>query len=306
MTYAAGLFALLHSTAGAELYAQNTPYFDMVLYFEDAVGNRDSVSFGYDQDASSNLDIEWGEEEITTPFGAIFEVRIAEPTINAEKLSKRIIGGAVPFVGSQCLDGRTFFIYIHAINQPVKVWWDNTALNTNECFVSGWIIDNIRHHLAVVSVDEFSPTYYCLGAVDSAYFSLADTMGQFDPPRIFIEKEVEGIGLKPIPGLEVAVMPLGAYSPCYWVETGTEEKFGITGEISVFPNPADTWIKLILDNQKLEELRLFNQKGQLIKVVFGDSMASKNIDVSELPNGSYFLQVKIKDNRYYAGRFVKQ
>jgi len=88
MTYAAGLFALLHSTAGVGLYAQNTPYFDMVLYFEDAVGNRDSVSFGYDQDASSNLDIEWGEEEITAPFDAIFEVRIAEPTINAEKLPR--------------------------------------------------------------------------------------------------------------------------------------------------------------------------------------------------------------------------
>lgn len=306
MTYAAGLFVLLLFKIETDLYAQNAPYFDMFLHFEDAVGNRDSVSFGYDLNASSNLDIEWGEVEITSPFDSVFEVRIAEPTVNAEKLSKRIVQRTVPFVGSPCLDGGIAFIYIHAINQPVKVWWDNTNLNTNECFVSGWIIDNIRHHLAVVSVDEFNPTYYCLGAVDSAYFGLVDTMGQFDPPRIFIEKEVEGIGLKSIPGLEIAIMPLGAYSPCYWVETRTDEIFSITGEIDVFPNPANRRIRLILEDELIEELRIFNAKGQLIETVSGMIVEGQDIDVSHLLSGVYFFQAKTNGMRFYTGKFVKQ
>lgn len=306
MTYAAGLFVLLLFKTEVGM-AQNAPYFDMFLYFEDAVGNRDSVSFGYDPDASGDLDIAWGEEEITTHFNAVFEVRVAEPTANAEKLSKRVIGDAVPFVGSSCLDGRVFYIYMWAINQPVKVWWDRTPLVTNECFVSGWIIDNILHSLAVLPVDEFSPNYYCLGALDSAYFSLADTMGQFDPPRIFIEKEVEGMGLKNIPGLEVAVMPLGAYSPCYWVQTSTNERIGISGEITVFPNPSTTWIKPMLNNQEeTEEFRIFNQKGQLVSVVFEALMQDEYVDISTLSGGIYFFQVKTRGGIYYTGRFVKQ
>jgi len=107
------------------LRAQQTPYFGMNLYFEDAIGNRDTVFFGYDIDATNELEAEWGEYEMTEPFDSVFDVRIGEFADNRAFLTDHLVSETGMFINdTTCFTGSGAIVYIYAINQPVKIWWD--------------------------------------------------------------------------------------------------------------------------------------------------------------------------------------
>lgn len=53
--------------------------FSFELYFEDALGNRDTLVLGYDPLATDSIDIAFGEENIIAqPWDSVFEVRISD------------------------------------------------------------------------------------------------------------------------------------------------------------------------------------------------------------------------------------
>lgn len=54
------------------------PLFQTVIWFEDAVGNRDSVNIGFNLEAKwDTLNPNFGEALLDTPFDSIFEVRVS-------------------------------------------------------------------------------------------------------------------------------------------------------------------------------------------------------------------------------------
>src|SRR5690554_7600324 len=54
-----------------------TPEFEFQLYFEDAAGNRDTVTLGYDQLATDTINSQFGEVNLlNTPWGNGLDVRI--------------------------------------------------------------------------------------------------------------------------------------------------------------------------------------------------------------------------------------
>ena len=127
-----------------EVAAQQSPMFETNIFFEDARGNRDTISVGYDSLATFDLDTSFGEIEIIKPFDSIFEVRagIFDPRYR-EKLSKRIISGTEKIIGSpnDCFDGDNILFYIWAKYQPVKISWDRSTFKNNAC-VKGSLISN--------------------------------------------------------------------------------------------------------------------------------------------------------------------
>lgn len=59
--------------------AQQTPEFEFHLYFEDALGNRDTITIGYDESGTQGLDVQFEEIDITNePWDSNFEVRVSE------------------------------------------------------------------------------------------------------------------------------------------------------------------------------------------------------------------------------------
>ncbi|GAB4497385.1 MAG: hypothetical protein OHK0019_30910 [Saprospiraceae bacterium] len=52
--------------------------FEMLIYFEDAIGNKDTVIVGYDPDANTyDVNPQFGEVWLDTPFDSVFEVRVS-------------------------------------------------------------------------------------------------------------------------------------------------------------------------------------------------------------------------------------
>ena len=77
-------------------------------------------------------------------------------------------------------------------------------------------------------------------------------------------------------------------------ETLTNAKF------SMFPNPANTIIYIYTDKEILQ-VDIFNPLGQLVKTV-----KTKNIPISELTNGIYFVKVTWKSGNIWTNKLIKE
>ncbi len=301
------IFFILLIATTPNLHAQLEPFFEMTLHFEDAVGNRDSVSFGYDINATADLEAEWGEFEITAPFDSVFEVRIAEPTINKDKLTKHLVTLTGYFVNdTSCYEGAGIRLYINAVHQPIKIWWDKEQLLDNECFRGGFVINHVLDELAgPIAPNEIPPLFYCMAAVDTAYFDVSEeTMSTSEWPVVSIEKEVEGQGVQTVYGLRLNIVPWWSFTPCYWVTTVNE--IVKIDEISLYPNPTVDKITPIMTDkyQEIQKAVIYDSMGRQLWQD-GALNFTKEIDVSSFKSGLYRLVIYSEDS-VFVGSFVKR
>lgn len=301
---------------GQVAFGQPIAQFETALYFEDAIGNRDSVIVGYDTLATHDIDPEFGEQELISPFDSIFEVRAgADDFIFRHKLSKKIIteGSPVfgPFPPEDCYPGTRIFIYIWAKHQPVKVSWNRAVFAEPRCYRATALLNHWLDELAgPLTPDEIPPEYACLAAEDSIYFDMSEehlTSGQhgvFIDQRIRLEKEVEGLGLQTIYGLRFfpAATPFD-FSPCYWVPSGQQEPS--TGPVALFPNPtAGTAYFSLPEGVEAVHWQVFSINGALMREQ--RAAWAGRVELAGLPTGLYQLLVQGSDGKRYGGRVVKQ
>lgn len=115
-------------------FAQQKAWWETTIYFQDAKGNMDSVIIGHDKEANGTFNPQIGEENITSPWDSVFEVRMTHyfSFNNGKKpalLSKKIIAaneqGFHPMY--QCLYvNETICLFIRAKYFPVIVSWNKT------------------------------------------------------------------------------------------------------------------------------------------------------------------------------------
>ena len=113
--------------------------FKMKLWFQDAVGNKDSIELGYDLLATDSIDSQYGEtNSITTPWSNNFEVRISNEWKNrfnnnqsgTYHTKKQIVKKQLCSIPHSVTA-----IDIKAQHWPVTVSWDST-LNFTDCYNS--------------------------------------------------------------------------------------------------------------------------------------------------------------------------
>lgn len=76
----------------------------------------------------------------------------------------------------------------------------------------------------------------------------------------------------------------------------------IESEMKIFPNPANDFITLKgIDLNKVDNLYIYNIKGQKVNV----NLMSKQIDISKLKSGVYFISFRY-DNENYSLKFIKK
>jgi aminopeptidase YwaD len=71
--------------------------------------------------------------------------------------------------------------------------------------------------------------------------------------------------------------------------------------ISIFPNPANTEINIVVPLNENSQIEISNAMGQ---VIFKDDNKTK-IDISNLPNGLYIVSVK-QGQQSYTQKLIKQ
>lgn len=307
------LFICLLASAWQSALAQQTAHFETTLYFEDAVGNRDSVVIGYDTLATNDIDPEFGEQELLSPFDSIFEIRAGTSYfLLRDKLSKKIINRGSPATGpfplGNCYSGLNIFIYVWAKHQPVKVWWDRTVFLEPPCYRASVLFNHWLDDLAgPISPDDIPPEYACLAAENYTYFDLSEEHlmnGEiFLDQRIIIEKQVEGLGLQTIYGLRFKPASPYDYSPCYWVTSSREVQ--APAPVFLFPNPTVGSARFRLpEGTEAVRWQLFGLAGTLLREQRGTGAGE--VDLMGLPAGIYQLLLQGSDGKRYWGRVVKQ
>jgi hypothetical protein len=66
--------------------------------------------------------------------------------------------------------------------------------------------------------------------------------------------------------------------------------------ISIYPTTTSDYINIVMDEQQVASLIVFNEVGQTIKEMTTTEMQSR-IDISDLPNGIYFAQVNTQSGK---------
>ncbi len=272
--------------------AQATPLFQFTLYAEDSLGNRDSVILGYDLTASSqNLNFQFGESSISTPFDSILDMRAIHGDDFLRRTSKIIIEDAETlFFDSSCTLSAFTKIVIQAKYPPLKITYDSTLFPTQSC-------KNVilSRNWGMFFIEQWWDAcgYHCM-AGSSGYTEYIGPPPTDDPlcwNYLKIEKEVQGQGLKELPGLFLATFygPGPCNDPTF---LDADQKPVVQG-FTLSPNPCSTYFHLeTASPESIDQVLVMNVAGQIMSCSIEEHQNGIGVDASGLLGGLYFVLVR--------------
>lgn len=226
-----GCFLLAVSTSIAQPLM---PLFSMPIWFEDAIGNKDTLWVGTDTAASSyNINPQFGEVELTSPFDSVFEVRGVHGDDDYWRTTKTII--EYNSNGGSCLLPGHTRIMIHALNWPVTIHWDTVLLKQISPCHKNVILTPTA--LTFLLQDWYeSDIFYCMMRTDSLK---EDFIYEQEPVyQGWLLKhsfEVQGQGMTELNGLYYT--GFSGYPYCYTLLDASAPTQA-SSSVNVFPNPA--------------------------------------------------------------------
>ena len=274
------LFLILSFSLGAQ--AQQ---FSFQMFFKDAIGNRDTLTLGYDTAATKLIDAAFGEVNIIgVPLDSIFDVRVTDEFIwgwqgHGTFHTKRQISFYdcnSPLLNYQNID-------IKAKYWPVTATWDKTLFNDScrdwSSFNSqlGDIVgDSDLYWARMLKKDSvtFTSNVSPWGVGSYAYINNSN-----DTIPVFFQAFIDS---------------LHAFS--------IKELYNLKS-LKIFPNPATNSISISLDKSfgVSNTICLYNVYGQLVL----STSQKQNIDVANLPTGLYLIRVADKSGRMQTVKFQK-
>lgn len=287
------------------MQAQNQqPQFIMPLWFEDALGNKDTIWVGGDPSASSQqINPQFGEVAINTPFDSVFEVRGVHGDDYDWEQSKIIVEyNEMP--GFCFLQAHTQ-IMIHSLHLPVKISWDTTILATNSpCHINTYLTPDF---LRFVFPNWYEVrVIYCMMTRDHIYddfeYSEFPSIMGFGPEDMFLrhEFEVQGSGVKNLPGLWFS----GAWDApyCYTLLDATGPQ-GAPPPMKLTPNPAGEVVH-IESGRSMRRLLLRDLQGATLADHACEDYQT-TLSLRDYPPGMYVLSVVHADGSLQTRKLVK-
>lgn len=278
------------------LIGQKTAFWESKLFFEDGLGNKDSITIGHDLESNGDFNPEFGEINIKdVPWDTIFEVRAshneaANSIATPKVLSKKIIGSTEAGLHPtyNCLFVREpLKVFVKIKNLPLKISWDSLE-HESFCNQKDFLTP---HFLPLIFNNWFNdpefvkdPPYVCLYEKSSF---VVDNFSKNNNGFVeyILDKEPDG-DIDSIFSLLISFRTLSSgTSPC----SGTVDvkDFSELGQsIKVFPNPTNSILKV--DYSEPLDWTIMNISGYSIL-----SGKEYEIDVSSLFSGVYLLKIQI-------------
>jgi len=266
------------------LYGQE---FSTKLYFEDAKGHRDTLTIGYDPNATDTLDVSFGEKNINAlPFDSVFDVRISEAYALMEYgatsqflTKKQIFKKACARAGFS-----TPAILIKCKYYPIKVKWDKGVFNDpcrSYSFITDW-------HPAMwfdgIVGTEQGPYY--MKSQDSAMFSYFTHQHIYTFNNVIVDT---------LQQLFFCIASPENFSTGISVLTQKQP--------IVYPNPVED--KLTVNTPEGEVIQFVTITS--INGVTYKYMNTDTIDLTDLKPGVYMVCIKSdKHNRIYRSTIIKK
>ena len=258
--------------------------FEFVLYFEDVLGNRDTLSLGYDANATTGIDISFGEKDIFyEEWDDTLEVRIFNNRYS-DFFDSLISATKRQFNPNQCTN--TSNPYISSIGMkckhyPLKLSWNRNLFN-NDCLKNSLVTD-----------------WYPGAWFDSShggeqgpfYFKEADSCLFTHTTHKYYSKEHGTLDLLYI-----------TLANSFQSHTYIKHEDFIDPIVSVYPNPTSDKLYINTTNTlSIESIEIFDINGKsCIK-----KLNSKQIDLKALPDGIYLYRISLINNDLFNGIILK-
>jgi len=167
-----------------------------------------------------------------------------------------------------------------------------------------WFSDSIYQHITTTGIDEELRIYFVAGTNESSTI-ISDMQAVYDT---LVYAGLEESNMKLLSHTD------GAHSEWYWAReypaaydwlygelvlntSTTKEKKGL-----VFPNPVTQFLWIRSDEPNMH-VTIYSITGN---VIASENLLQNRIDVSNLPQGIYFIEVKsLSDPGYFISRFIK-
>ena len=257
--------------------------FSFSMYFEDAVGNKDTLVLGYDPAATDGLDLQFGEENILDePFIKDLDVRagIRNYTWQIDTLlTKKYI------MPNDCNLERVpqpVDIYIYCKHFPLRVSWDSVF--NDDCnkysFIADW---GLGSWFDCVYGGEQGPFF--MKDSDSVTFTHLNFYG--DRESFILYNNVN---------LNVLYFSLWDY--LYLTDT----RKILPEKAVIYPNPVKDAVYIQTGSSEFESAQIRDLTGRILL-----SSSNNPVQVSTLREGAYLLEVKTKENQnVFIQKFVKK
>jgi len=295
---------LIFAICWASILPAQQPQFIMPIWFEDAVGNKDTIWVGGDPSASSqNLNPQFGEVAIDSPFDSIFEVRVVHGDDQDWVTSKLIVEHSDS--PGQCYLPAHTRIMLNAKYPPVKISWDTTLLSTNyPCNINTFLSPD--SYVFLLQYWYEARIIYCMMTRTSidVDFDFPEYPG-IDPSELLNHNfGVEGQGIKNLPGLWFTGRWDAPY--CYTLLPTIENKDDAEAPVSITPNPVKNIATIYSSSyQTIEEIKIYNAAGQFLSTYKADD-AHYELSLNNYRPGLYFIKVEFDNGKSYCSKIVKE
>lgn len=268
--------------------------FSFQLFFEDAVGNKDTITLGYDKSATNDIDTSFGEvniiyEEIVKPF----DVQISDEWHFRSNGLPGNFHTKKQILHYACIDyyDGVQGIDIFSKHWPVNVRWDNTLFDP-QCR-NGSLIT--CHHPGA---------WWDAGCPIGSFIQLMkwDGMLSFDSNN-------QGSIINTNYGYinefnDTIAFYFFVFGPPGVSNVAVEDEFKTAERIKVSPNPVVDKLSLHIpeDLGNLESLQILSLEGQTL-------LRSNNImdiDLSNLSSGIYLIQVQMELGHKAIAKFIRR
>lgn len=268
--------------------------FSFQMFFKDAVGNKDTISLGYDLLATDSIDTSFGEVNIINqPIKATLDVRITNEWKNREFHSKSgTFHTKKQIISYNC---QTFdynhiqTIDIHTKHWPVTATWNNTIFN-----------DDCRNGSVFTSVNPG-------GWWDTGSFSSLGVQKLTANGSVTFSSNIEGYfngGYGYIKNNDTIPVFWQAIADLSILYVSVDELSRSQTLLKVFPNPASESLSIQVPIQfgTVSGIEIFSSLGQLVMT----TRNTNDINIAQLKNGLYLVRVtNEKGNKLWA-RTVKE
>jgi len=267
--------------------------FSFQMNFEDSAGNKDSLTIGYDINATDSIDAIFGETNIiSTPLSAGLDVRVTNEWYNRMSLpsttgtfhtKKQIVDkDFVPFIN----------IDIFTNHWPVTASWDNLQFNNNvrngSFFTSinpgGWWDTGSPSNLYKV---DFKSTNQVTFTSNISVFN-----GFFNDNYAYINGSSDTISV-------------------FWLAFGDSTSFptGINKtraqeDIKIFPNPTSNYLTIqpTEPNLKIGQIQLFDLSGKEQEIKLTEDL----VNLESISEGMYFMRLTLQNGQTVMKKIIKK
>ncbi len=264
------------------------------MFFKDAMGNRDTLTLGYDTAATKLIDAAFGEVNIIgVPLDTAFDVRVTDEweTMNGAGHGQGTFHTKKQISYMKCgTPSNLQSIDIYTKHWPVTATWNKTIFNDscrNGSLITGitpggwWDVGNPSDLFRAIFLEK-----------DSVIFTSNCFSQGFYQATSYINNSQDTI-------------------PVFWqifadstlILNSINEQSTKKNAITLFPNPATNSISISLDKSFGESSNIcfYNTYGQLVL----STSQKENIDVTNFPVGLYLVRVADKYGRTQTKKFQK-